>query len=159
MTRELRIGPHIVLIDEEDAALVSQYRWYVTCAGSRKNPSSLLYVRGYLPGCSAGPHTPLHALLTGQRLTDHVNHDGLDNRRENLRPASQQQNMWNRRSFHGQSRYKGVIRRRGRWAAQIKRSGQYFYLGLFDSEEAAAQAYDSAARDLFGVFATLNGES
>lgn len=101
----------------------------------------------------------LHRLITGKRGLDHRNGDTLDNRRCNLRAASAGQNNCNQRPQRRRmaSRFKGVHRSKGRWAAQIKRpGGRRLWLGVFPTQRAAAQAYDRAARQLFGRFAWLN---
>jgi hypothetical protein len=97
----------------------------------------------------------MHAFLTGFARCDHVNGDGLDNRRANLREATHGQNMANRRP-QGPS-YKGITRRSdGRWQAQIQAARVHRHLGYFATPEAAAAAYDAAAVELFGEFARLN---
>ncbi len=93
-------------------------------------------------------------------LVDHRNLDTLDCRRENLRRATHSQNGCNhakKRYTEGtSSKFKGVDLHGGRWRAQIAKDGVRTHLGLFDSEEDAAIAYDAAARDLHGEFARLN---
>ena len=100
----------------------------------------------------------LHVFLSGQPGIDHRNGNGLDNQRSNLRPATQSQNNWNARGRSGTSEFKGVslYRRTSRWRAQIRHSGHSRHLGLFDTPEDAARAYDAAARQLFGEFARPN---
>lgn len=107
----------------------------------------------------------LHSYLTGWKLVDHINGNGLDNRRANLRPATQAENMRNRekqRFVRGDvrptSRYKGVSLRRtsGRWYAYINGGGKARYLGSFVDETDAARAYDRAALEEYGEFALLN---
>jgi len=93
-------------------------------------------------------------------FVDHINHDGLDNRKENLRPATRGQNRCNSRLSKGKksSQYKGVYRRKNknRWSASIHHNNKYIWLGYFDDERSAAKAYDKAARRYHGEFAVLN---
>jgi hypothetical protein len=105
----------------------------------------------------------LHRFILGvsdAALVDHKNLNTLDCRRENLRRATHSQNVCNRakkRYAAGvSSRYKGVDLHCGRWRAQIAKHGVRLHLGVFDSEEDAALAYDTAARKLHGEFARLN---
>lgn len=90
---------------------------------------------------------------------DHQNHNPLDNRRCNLRICTEQQNMRNRRKLTPtSSKYKGVFwdKGSGKWRASIMVSGMTKWLGSFTNEMTAAQAYNSAARALFGDFACIN---
>jgi len=89
---------------------------------------------------------------------DHANHDGLDNRRANLRLATRSQNIANQRKKRGASSYKGVYRLRdcNRWGAQIYRNGSKRHLGTFKDEVDAALAYDCALLEASGPFAKLN---
>jgi hypothetical protein len=95
-------------------------------------------------------------------LVDHINRNGLDNRKKNLRVVTNQQNCWNsdRGINTGSSRYKGVRldKRSGRWYASIRNNGKKMYLGSFQTEICAACAYDNAARLLRGRFAFLNSD-
>ncbi len=93
----------------------------------------------------------------GDRLTvDHINGDPLDNRRENLRIATRQENQRNRRGW-GRSGFKGVLFRakRQRWEAYIQVGTRVFSRARHTAEEAAI-AYDDMAREHFGQFARLN---
>ncbi|UCD51621.1 MAG: hypothetical protein JSW27_03125 [Phycisphaerales bacterium] len=83
---------------------------------------------------------------------DHINHNGLDNRKANLRPATHMQNVWDRRKFnrrtsggfksHSRSQYKGVdwANDMKRWRARIRVNGRRIYLGSFKDEIDAAKA-------------------
>ena len=89
---------------------------------------------------------------------DHVDFDGLNNTRENLRVCTSLRNFQHRRKPTrdgkpiGSSRYKGVSNVRGRWKAMVAGN----YLGYFATEEEAAAAYNAAAREHFGEYALLN---
>jgi len=89
---------------------------------------------------------------------DHINHDGLDNRLKNLRPATRSQNQQNQRPIRGMSPYKGVSWNSGhhKWMAQISINSHQIYLGYFDNEKSAAKIYNQAALMLFEKFACLN---
>jgi len=91
--------------------------------------------------------------------TDHINGDKLDNRRKNLRSATNAQNQNNRGKPHNNtSGFKGVslLQRSQKWMAQIGVDRKLKYLGCFDSPEEAALVYNRAAREYHGKFAYLN---
>lgn len=87
---------------------------------------------------------------------DHIDGDGLNNRRTNLRWATQSQNFANRRPMEGTSKFKGVSRFRRKWQVKVKLNRESHWVGLFDDEVEAAKAYDAAAIRLFGEYARLN---
>jgi hypothetical protein len=92
-------------------------------------------------------------------LIDHINHNGLDNRKANLRLATPAQNSRNRRPVgRGSSQYKGVSYRKtdGVFIADIRAGRKRIYLGCFKREIEAAKAYDTAAKKYHGEFASLN---
>jgi len=93
-------------------------------------------------------------------VIDHINHDGLDNRKSNLRLCYAAQNLMNQKQGRGASKFKGVHPRISkdsiRWQAYINFEGKQTHLGFFDTEEDAAKAYDRHAKNLFGEFAKLN---
>jgi hypothetical protein len=140
------------IIDVDDYWLVNQYRWRVRLDKSG-NPA---YVR---TGPARGPQILLHQLVTGLKGVDHKDRSGFNNRRKNLRPATTAQNKRNSDSYrNSSSKYKGVHWNKlsKKWHTQITHEGKNHYLGLFDSEIAAAMAYDEASRRLHGAFGRLN---
>lgn len=95
----------------------------------------------------------------GDQIVDHANHDGLDNRRVNLRICSYVENGRNKRPRRGaSSQYLGVLwdKKRKMWRAMIEVAGRGKHQGFFDCEVSAARAYDAAARLYFGEFANPN---
>jgi hypothetical protein len=91
---------------------------------------------------------------------DHRNHNGLDNRRSNLRKSNDSQNQANAcLRTDNTSGYKGVVRSKnksGGWIAKIQVNGKDIYLGRFADIIEATKAYDNAARQHFGEFAMTN---
>jgi len=134
----------IVIVDNEDFQRVSQYRW------------SLLndkYATTWLKGL-------MHRFILGVSegiIIDHINGNGLDNRKSNLRICSHVDNCRNRKmSKRNKSGYRGVHKSGNSWISQIGIDGKRVYLGSFATVEEAANAYDNAAKENYGEFARLN---
>jgi hypothetical protein len=145
----------VALVDDDDLAIVEGIRWYAT-RNERANSTWYAIAQGSVY---------MHRLLMGfpKGLTvDHINGNGLDNRRANLRIATRSQNLANRgiqrQRRPKSSRFKGVCwdRSRGLWTAYIVVAARQKSLGRFTSEADAAHAYDAAALDTWGEFARPN---
>ncbi len=95
-----------------------------------------------------------------EMVVDHINNDGMDNRRINLREATHSQNICNRKKRSGTntSEYIGVCwnKARRKWMSSIGHDKKNIHLGYFDSEVEAAKARDRAAKKYHGQFAYLN---
>lgn len=90
---------------------------------------------------------------------DHINHNTLDNRRENLRACTNAQNAANQKlSRSNRSGFKGVCwcNRAKKWIAYLSKDKKFINLGLFTDPVLAAKAYDAAAIEKFGEFACTN---
>lgn len=144
------------LIDDIDLALIAGVPWHAICVPSKN------HVRWYAVASVEGKRVYMHRLLMGNPpgKVDHRNGDGLDNRRSiNLRVATNSGNAANAlpRSACG---YRGVFWDASRkcWVAEVYASHRKrFFRGRgFATPEAAARAYDIAARQCHGEFAFLN---
>lgn len=154
-----KYGDHTVLIDDEDHELVSKYRWHLKPSKGKHSPR----VRTSI----SGDQTTLmmHRLIMGlskydDLQVDHINGNGMDNRKCNLRTCTGSQNNANRKHLATgkTSKYRGVSLSKtdGKYTATIGYRGWTQGLGRFDTEEEAALAYNTAAIETYGEFASLN---
>lgn len=147
----------VALVDDADFEAVNAFKWYAD-----KKRSTYYAARNIVKANGKLGVQYMHQfLMPGVAQVDHRFGDGLDNQREHIRPATNQQN---RRGFSqprpgASSRFRGChleTRRKLKWVAQIRVDGKQISLGQFNLEEDAARAYNEAALKYFGDFAQLN---
>jgi hypothetical protein len=158
--KEIRLSQgKIALVDDEDYERINKHKW-----AALKKPNTYYARRTLSGGFPEQRHIKMHREIMGLlsadgMVVDHINGNGLDNRKINLRVCTQFQNMRNVPKQPGKSSiYKGVYWRKERhkWQVRIKINGKRIRLGHFDDEIKAARIYDEAANKYFGEFARLN---
>ena len=140
------------VVDGGDYYRLSRFRWHAVF-----NSKTF-----YAARIERGKTIKMHREIMGapkDLVVDHVDRDGLNNRRGNLRLCSEAENSRNTGSnARAISRYKGVHwhRRMGKWVAAIQYEKQVNHLGYFGDEVEAAESYDKKAREFFGEYGYLN---
>lgn len=153
-------------VDKDVLDLVNEYRWYITGAeryvGEKLLPRTVRYAiaRIVLPN-GKNKSLFMHRLILGAnpgQTVDHIDRNGLNNVRSNLRFATRSQNCANRMLLKSNaSGFKGVSwGSRGFWRASVCCTGKQIFLGTYKNKVDAARAYDAAVVDLFGEFAVTN---
>ena len=149
---------HKAIVDLEDLPRLSQSRWFT----DKNRNTYYAYRNVWTNGVCKKIY--MHREVIGDipdgKEVDHINGNGLDNRKCNLRFCSHKENCQaSRKRAKAASKYKGLSwdRHGNNWRARIMNlTGQRLELGRFESELDAANAYDKAALELFGEFAQLN---
>jgi hypothetical protein len=145
------------LVDAGDHDRVSQKKWTLM---NRGGGISYAYRMEWDKADKRYYNLGLHRFILSAgpgEVVDHINGDGLDNRRCNIRICTRQQNNQNtKKRRNSASRFKGVQRWERWWRARIRTNGVELCLGYYGTEEDAAIAYDWAAQALFGSFAKVN---
>ena len=140
----------VTLVSDEDYAWLAEYSWTY----QHDNYATHYYRVGAKVKAICLQNLIMNPPLG--YVADHIDGNGLNNQRNNLRVCTPLQNRWNRRPNKGQ-RYKGAyLKSHGRWYARIQVCGEAMHLGTYDTEEEAAHAYDKAAQKHFGEYAYLN---
>jgi hypothetical protein len=148
---------YLALVDDDDFDKLSRYKWHV------KTPKGSIYAARTI-----NVHGKLKTVLMHRQILnvpdnlqiDHIDHNGLNCQKHNMRICTINENLWNKRS-KGKSKYHGVsfiYNTDGKKyiKAQICKNKKYEYLGTYKTEELAARGYDIRAKELFGEYANLN---
>jgi hypothetical protein len=139
------------IVDMDDFDLVRNVLWY-----AEPGADGTFYAARRDCLQQGRPKIYMHRLILDGPCTDHRNGNGLDNRRSNLRSATDLQNKTNRKPSSNTGRKGVCLNRHGRFVVTIKSDGRSKYLGTFSTVEEAAQCYNKAAVALWGEFAYLN---
>jgi hypothetical protein len=142
----------VALVDDEDFEYLNQWKWTAKQCGIfyyavRRKKTDGKSIQYYMHRVILNTPTCLQV--------DHIDHDGLNNQKHNLRNCTCSQNRMNRipRSKSG---YLGVYYVKHYIVAQFPINGKMTHLGMFDTEELAAKKYDEYALKYYGEFANLN---
>ena len=145
------------IVDNSDYKWLSEFKWcairgystFYAVRNIRENGRTIMF---YMH------RVILELKKSDKQQSDHIDGNGLNNRRSNLRICTEQQNAFNRKRREGSSQFKGVYWQKEvrKWYAHIKINQKDIYLGGFHKETDAAKAYDAAAIGLFGEFARVN---
>lgn len=145
------------VVDDEDFEALSAFRWHAYPDRGTFYARRSDYSEGHVAK-TVLMHRQVLGAGKGEQV-DHVNGDGLDNTRTNLRFCTPLENARNaRRRKDNQSGFKGVVwhKQRKQWVAHIRIDGKLKHLGLFPTKEDAARAYDEVAKRIHKEFANLN---
>ena len=147
----------VALVDDLDYEYLINWKWHA-CKGGRTfyAARSIIVNNTYV---KVTMHRQILQHIDNKNVIDHIDHDGLNNQRVNLREATHSQNGANRRShINSSSKYLGVFycKKRRRWKAEVKKENKTYFLGWFKNEDLAALAYNNKAHELFNDYSNKN---
>ena len=142
----------IALVDDEDYDWLNEYKWHINIGG---------YAETKIKINNKWFNKFMHRILIEppkNMFVDHIDHNKLNNKKNNLRIATKSQNSMNRPKYNGTSKYKGVCwdKRKNKYISEIMLNNKTYYLGEFMNEIDAAKAYNKKAIELHGEYAYLN---
>lgn len=144
----------VVLVDDIDYESLIKFKWHfgtkyaVRQSRGDERSQKTIYMHRQILGLSQDRSIEV----------DHINGNGLDNQRANLRIVTKFENQWNSKQHKKSKPYKGTYfhRASGKWSAETQHLHKRYYLGLFNSELEAAKAYDDKTKELCGEYAKPN---
>lgn len=140
----------VAIVDDEDFEFLNEFKWTYNIGYActhKKGQKNYIYMHRLIMNAKKG------------FVVDHINHNSIDNRKENLRVCTHKDNIRNSKSTkNSTSKYLGVswANRERRWRSVITVDSKQKYLGVYKTEEAASLAYNEASIKYFGEFANLN---
>lgn len=146
------------IVDDEDYEWLRQWKWF---AKRDKNTFYAARLTGKWPKQKTIRMHRQILNVPSNFEVDHVNHNGLDNRRCNIRICTSAQNHHNQLPYKNHSsQYKGVYwsKAKKKWHSSIHSNRKRIHIGYCNNEIDAAKAYDAKAKELFGEFALTNAE-
>lgn len=147
----------VALVDDEDYELANSIHWNLQISKMKSSGDFSAYY-----AIHATRRLLMHRVILGltdsKKKVDHIDRNGLNNQKENLRVGTQSQNLSNRpKAKKNTTGYKGAYQTRcGRWFSAISFNDKTITLGRFNTAEEAARVYDKAARKQWGEFAYTN---
>jgi hypothetical protein len=145
------------LVDDEDYNRLNKLNWHILNKGNTfyaKRNATIKYNFIYMHRMIMNPKINMYV--------DHINKNGLDNRKENLRICTNYQNLWNSKLYKSNtSGYKGVYwcKHYNKWHTRIKVCGKQKHIGYFKDIIEAKEAYIKAAKQYFGEFYSIVKEN
>lgn len=146
MAKEIKLTQgKVAIVDDKDYEYLSQFKWHWKSNNyaARESSRKTIFM-----------HREIMKPQDGM-LIDHIDGNGLNNQRNNLRICNKSQNGMNRQNNTGRQ-FKGVYPVGKKFVARIQVDGENKYIGTYETQDEAARAYDRAAIDLFGRFAKTN---
>ena len=153
-TMEIKCSRSTTIVDADDYPLLSRYKWTSYPCNHGKGT-------WYAQTVIRGKSIPMARFILGsfnkRFIADHINGNGMDNRKSNLRLCSPSRNLQNRSAWKNR-KFKGVYRNKSskKFCVQITHNKKNHYFGGFISDEEAARFYDKKALEFFGEYAKLN---
>ena len=157
MVKEIQLANNkgVALVDDEDYDELIKHKWHL-------RDIKIMHVATKVKIDGKWFEKRMHHFLVDVPEgfeVDHIDRNGLNNQKSNLRVVTHSQNMMNRNSCKGSSsKYKGVTwdKKDKKWRAQIVLNKKHYYLGLYRNEIDAAKIYNERAKELHGEYANLN---